>query len=283
MNTVKEIINALECIWEIQICAEYNEGNICSERHLQALMFSSLNSMFKDSAYRIWVEPKIDVQKDNSLKGKVPDLIITKGQDIIAVVELKYVPHGYAEFEGDVEKLVEMAGASGLSIPLKVIPASGLWEKDNMFIFLRTTLYVFGVIAKKGAEALTLEYIEKPTNFLLLSGEVNSTESGISMSVTKEIEKPNLTCPSCEYMAFSDCMLGDYGYCEPAVCNKCNNIYDVNTEFCGESEDINACRHCGSHDYKDWDQKKRACPKCGEKMNVLDEILMHNKDANHGN
>lgn len=83
--------------------------------------------------------------------------------------------------------------------------------------------------------------------------------------------KPNLVCPSCTYAVQSDC-LHPFGYCEPAVCQKCNSIYDVNTEFCGEPEEINKCDHCGEYDYKDWDQKKRPCPKCGEKMVLQGEV-----------
>jgi hypothetical protein len=273
MNTMEEIINLLKSNWGVQIKAEYDKGNVCSERHLQAMLFGLLYTTFKDSDYVVWVEPTLDGEKGAPLKGLIPDLIITKENNIIAVIELKYVPHGFAKFKRDIEKLVEMDCEAGLSVPLKVIPSSGLWEKDNMFTFSKSTLYVFGVISKKGAEALSLEYIEKPINFLLLTGEVSGAESGIRMTSKEEIEKPNLSCPSCAYVAFSGCMLGDYGYCNPAVCKKCKNVYDVNTEFCGEPEEVNACSHCGAHDYKDWDQKKRPCPKCGVKMDVLNQIL----------
>ena len=88
-----------------------------------------------------------------------------------------------------------------------------------------------------------------------------------------EESEPNLECPSCHYKAHSDCLGYRGTYCHPAVCNKCNNIYDVNSEYCGEPEQVNACDHCGAHDYKDWDQKKRPCPKCGVKMDVLNQIL----------
>jgi hypothetical protein len=81
-----------------------------------------------------------------------------------------------------------------------------------------------------------------------------------------EPDPPNLECDSCGYQAFSSC-LGERGfYCKPAVCRKCNNIYDINTEFCGNPEEVNACHSCGAHNYKEWDQEKAKCPKCDGKM-----------------
>lgn len=65
-------------------------------------------------------------------------------------------------------------------------------------------------------------------------------------------------------------------YCAPATCNICTNLYDVNTEFCGEPEEINKCTHCGGYDYELWDLKKRPCPKCGEKMEVEGDGFFEN-------
>lgn len=78
--------------------------------------------------------------------------------------------------------------------------------------------------------------------------------------------QPNLKCPECEYEATSNCFGIPFGYCAPAVCKVCNSIYDVNTEFCGDPKEINACEHCGGHDYEMWDEEKRGCPKCGGRM-----------------
>ena len=76
-----------------------------------------------------------------------------------------------------------------------------------------------------------------------------------------------LSCPSCNYTTTSNCMVEYCGYCEPVICKICNTIYDVNTEFCGDPEEINKCTNCGGYDYKSWSQKKLPCPKCGSKMN----------------
>lgn len=89
-----------------------------------------------------------------------------------------------------------------------------------------------------------------------------------------EENKPNLKCPSCGYQVYNECLGYRGGYCKPAVCKKCKNIYSINTEFCGEPEEVNACHNCGAYEYKIWDQNKRPCPKCGQKMEILDTQLI---------
>ena len=93
------------------------------------------------------------------------------------------------------------------------------------------------------------------------------------MIKAKEMEEPNLKCPACNYSAYSHCLGFRGTYCKPAICSRCNNIYDVNTEFCGEPAEVNKCVHCAEYDFKDWSQQKRPCPKCGVKMEVLGDYF----------
>jgi NADH pyrophosphatase NudC (nudix superfamily) len=55
------------------------------------------------------------------------------------------------------------------------------------------------------------------------------------------------------------------------VCNSCYSVYDVNTEFCVSPEEINKCEYFAACDYKEWDQEKRHCAKCGVEMEVIEE------------
>jgi len=58
---------------------------------------------------------------------------------------------------------------------------------------------------------------------------------------------------------------------DTVVCNGCKNIYVVNIEFCGDPEEVNACPHCGKHDYESWCPTKRKCPKCDNQVSILKE------------
>ena len=80
--------------------------------------------------------------------------------------------------------------------------------------------------------------------------------------------KKNIICDSCGYKAYSSC-LGSFGYCEPAVCNTCKKIYDINSEFCGDPKQVNSCTHCQAYNYSNWDQEKSPCPKCNNKMKIV--------------
>jgi len=75
----------------------YESGQITSERHLQAILFSLLNADpdFSET-YSISIEPKIAGEGDDLTKsgliGTIPDMIISVGLEIVAVVELKFTP-----------------------------------------------------------------------------------------------------------------------------------------------------------------------------------------------
>ncbi|GAB4282963.1 MAG: hypothetical protein Kow0068_07740 [Marinilabiliales bacterium] len=79
-------------------------------------------------------------------------------------------------------------------------------------------------------------------------------------------------CKKCNYSAH---VSGgqDMGLVEKTntvICYNCNELVDIVTEYYTKvilTDNINKCPKCGSTEYlKEWDNKKRLCPKCNGAM-----------------
>lgn len=146
-----------------QIEKVYLRGEICSERHLQSLLFHILNSTDDfNKKYQIRVEPKIKIIENgdlvNQLNGIIPDLLIINGNEIKACIELKYVPYGYVSFKKDIINLsnfFKLKGQSNVSICLSTNPLNGEWDYKNIFTISSELLLVYSLIANKEAYAIT--------------------------------------------------------------------------------------------------------------------------------
>lgn len=148
-----------------QIEKVYLRGEICSERHLQSLLFHILNSTDDfNKKYQIRVEPKINITGNgdlvDQLKGIIPDLLIIKGNEIKACIELKYVPNGYVSFKKDIINLSnfwKLKGQSNVGIWLSTNPLNGGWDYSNSkkFTISSELLLVYSLIADKEAYAIT--------------------------------------------------------------------------------------------------------------------------------
>ena len=181
---IEIVKNALAEVWSTRIKNVYLAGSICSERHLQAELYSNLlkhlTELLSRPNLRLWVEPKITGPPKITLtiKDLVPDLMITKDNVVICIIELKYVPHGYPESRNDMKKLGEYDNPDH-KIYLGVKPETGQWN-EQVYSISKDVILCSAVIANEGAEALDpIAYLEKDKgnlrgkNLLLLFGSVS--------------------------------------------------------------------------------------------------------------
>ncbi|OZI05703.1 hypothetical protein BWI93_24000 [Siphonobacter sp. BAB-5385] len=150
MSTVEttRLQEYIRLAWENHIPTAYQKGQICSERHLQSLLYHHLLNILPQ-VYVVWVEPNI-------ASGRFPDLLITLGQQVVALIELKFMPSSYALLT-DGEKLKMEYEA----FPLQLDPATGQRTSDR-YECTPDTLKVFGVVGRMGSHALT----EKPWEYM---------------------------------------------------------------------------------------------------------------------
>lgn len=168
---IESVNNALIEAWIAQR-RFYQNGIICSERHLQALLFHELCSRI-GAEFEIYVEPRLEIKSgDKSLNGKKPDLLIcNKERKVTHMIELKYVPFAYPEYQGDIKKFTDWKKANAqIKFPLKTVANSGQWNYQDLYQIDQQTQTVYGIIAKADAHAFSL--LSEHEIDLLLYGKV---------------------------------------------------------------------------------------------------------------
>jgi len=181
---MENLKKTLISIWQNDIKEKFEDGKLVYERQLQAeiyhLLENNLNKNGKD--YDIWVEPVIYLDGTGIHKTK-PDLVITRGEDIIGVVELKFKPWEEVDYKGDLDKLIEFKKISTTDkkIWLGIKPISSDWKdqnKDDNFDFYNlkeNLLTSFIVFAHPVSHAIGDFAIYKEiSNFLLLYGYIEN-------------------------------------------------------------------------------------------------------------
>ena len=144
-------------IWK-QVESVYRKGFCVSERGLQAVLHAELRKELPNDSHVV-VEPTW-----NTFDGKVakPDLVIVEGGEITDIFELKFVPHGYAEWEKDIKKLfryIEKREEQYQRYPVRLDPMTGQWE-DPLPVQDGCCLH-FVVVARHDAEAVCTEDLKK--------------------------------------------------------------------------------------------------------------------------
>ena len=95
-----QIINSwVECIE-----ADYTCQRINSERSLQASFWAQLNSRLRANR-RLFIEPGVSASEEGKTKKIYPDIVVCNSREVIAVVELKYVPRGKPRYKKDLRSL----------------------------------------------------------------------------------------------------------------------------------------------------------------------------------
>lgn len=164
----------LKEIWQ-NIHQEYKKGEICTERHLRAELFHQLKMNLGDD-YNIWVEPTLEANKENIKVKIIPDLLISKNDRLVAVIELKYKPSREVHFKKDIEKFQHF-NAKYLKIAIETDPNTGNWIKEKELKINDEILFVFAVVANSKAWALKYEKVNENNhlkNFLHLTGKIDN-------------------------------------------------------------------------------------------------------------
>ena len=102
--------------WQKALDKNYPLQRINSERSLQAAVWAELNCIFSDCARRMFIEPGVVVYSETASGEKqrnvrYPDLVICNSREIIAVLELKYLPRGKPAYTKDLATLALIANA----------------------------------------------------------------------------------------------------------------------------------------------------------------------------
>ena len=148
----KEAISKHMCreVWA-RVRDLYNAEHIVSERGLQAAIYAELREKLSERMY-IVVEPKWSEAR------VTPDLVICTQDEITDVFELKFVPHRYAEWKDDTEKLLSYVKKPTCRFPVRLKKETGRW-KACLPIGPDCRLH-FVAVSRHDAEAVWRESLE---------------------------------------------------------------------------------------------------------------------------
>ncbi|MCG7946626.1 MAG: hypothetical protein N0C84_09840 [Candidatus Thiodiazotropha taylori] len=90
--------------WNGCIETDYARQRINSERSLQAAFWAQLNALLGANR-RLFIEPRVSAKEEGETKTVYPDIVVCNTKEVIAVVELKYLPRGKPSYLKDVRNL----------------------------------------------------------------------------------------------------------------------------------------------------------------------------------
>jgi hypothetical protein len=137
---------ALQESWCTAVKA-YQTGHINSECTLHSLMYAELRDRLSDHV--TLCEPQITVERHGCF---VPDIVVLREDVVVAIVELKFVPHGYPVYELDLGKLKVLAEYQQ-SFPLLLDPHSGKFKPED-FRISADCILAFAAIGRHDAAAV---------------------------------------------------------------------------------------------------------------------------------
>jgi hypothetical protein len=193
---MEEIKKKITRIWENEIRDALESGEVIIEKQLQAEMYHQLRLKFPK--YKIWTAPTLYLKKYDLDRIK-PDLIITKGKEILAVIQMEFKPWEFLDYKENLSVLMglDKVGKSK-KIKLGMIPFSSIWQEQKTkdennlnFTMADNLLKVLVTGSRIGCHSLELKKVEKPkNNFLHLFGYIeNETSLFFGNSFYHEEEK----------------------------------------------------------------------------------------------
>jgi len=131
----------------------FQEGFCISERGLQSALASTLKDQFPEK--KVVIEPVWKIRR----KQYVPDIVLVEDMKISDIFELKFVPHSYAKFERDIEKLVSYSKCSDERFPVRLDTCTGEW-KDDAASLRADCKFHFVAVAQADAAAVCTESLK---------------------------------------------------------------------------------------------------------------------------
>lgn len=141
--------SVLDTAWELAI-KHYEEGRVNSECTLQAYLYAQLNAALPDCI--VLCEPKLSIDRHGNF---YPDIVVIEDKNrVVAIIEIKFVPHHYPVFEDDIAKIRVMGvEGSGSAHDLLLDPKTGTFA-DGKVTISGDCLLSFAVIGRHDAAAV---------------------------------------------------------------------------------------------------------------------------------
>ena len=144
------MIEKLKNIWMTWVESSYLEGRITTERGLQSNLYAHI--LREEPDWKVYVEPGF-YPPDGMTAQYKPDLVICDSRNILAIIEIKFVPHHYPQYISDLDKMIDISSnVNYREIFLDINQKTGK-DAGNKHVITRETNFVFMVIGQDDAAA----------------------------------------------------------------------------------------------------------------------------------
>ena len=137
-----------------RVAEHYADGYCVSERGLQASLASSLGDNFPEN--KIVVEPSWK----SDCGHWIPDMVMLANGCITDIFELKFVPHHYASYQNDLDKLASYIADPDAQFCAQLEPSTGQWIGRNASLASDCMVH-FVVVSRHDADAIDAKAIKK--------------------------------------------------------------------------------------------------------------------------
>lgn len=188
IETSNYLSNVISKIWNATIKDRFSSGLLTYESHLHSELYYQLR-LELGQEFELFYEPKIYFRDEpkteyKTILKKKPDIIVAKGGNIIAIIELKNQPWGEVNYKVDLEKLnaFEYLARDKVQLVLGWKPTREKWAEQKkadelVFTIDENILLVFAVICSKVKKSIAIEKFEDtPKKFLHLVGYIGKNE-----------------------------------------------------------------------------------------------------------
>ena len=180
-----DLSKVLSEVWFGPVKDEFKRGFLTYERQAQAFICNCLKDNLPNS--QIWIEPLLNLE-DRSVM--IPDIVITKGDFIEAIIELKWKPWEFPQYQYDLQKLKllsEYSGDHNFTFGWK--PISDNWnlqknyKETHSYRLRKGFLKVMMVMAKRGSGFFSSDNfvsrlgIENAKDWKFLGGQIENGKS----------------------------------------------------------------------------------------------------------
>ena len=146
-----DLRKAITAAWERAMLL-YEQGKVNSECTLHSFLYAKLMDELPDCT--VLCEPQLNLNRHGTF---IPDIVVLKDNQIVMVVEVKFVPGGYPVFEMDIAKLQTIGlNEEGLGHKLLLDPATGALLDGTVSISSECIL-CFAVVGRSDARAVCRE------------------------------------------------------------------------------------------------------------------------------
>ena len=139
----------LVAAWKDCIENDYSNQRINSERSLQASLWAHIYKRLPKNR-RLFIEPSFSIKHRGQNRRLIPDIVICNTREVIAVIEIKYLPRGKPKYQKDLDSL-GLVSRYRSKLSISNARFFGEQQDSKLYGFSKDVLFVWASVHKQDA------------------------------------------------------------------------------------------------------------------------------------